>query len=272
MAADYTESAAISAIDEQALSTYDGPMDTQSIRLNGHTVARILIDPAPLDPREINREMDEAEGLYIGDIDLIVGTRGDSAAPSWFHAFRQLTYKLNTDTALRAMNILRSMGAKLPGYIGVRNWRGYAPGAWAGIVVAGPNEETAEGYYQTYAAWARGDVYGIMLERKCPVTGGWFTVEDELALYGNYWTGIGSFEEEVREIAEFNWNLDEEPVSEEGKALVARRELKADIDRKIERYTLLATAQGDTTLDLAREIFAGYESLLGLNGEAADED
>lgn len=254
------------------MSTYDGPMNTSSIRLNGHTVARILIDTAPFDPREINREMDEAKGLYIGDIDLIGGARGDSAAPSWLHAFRQLTYKFNTDTALRAMNILRSMGVELPGYIGVRNYRGYSQGDWADLVISGPDEGTAEGYYQTYAAWARGDAYGIMLERKCPITGGWFTVEDEMALYGNYWTGIGSFEAEVREIAELNWNLDEEPVSEEGEALVARRELKADIDRKIERYTLLAIAQDDTTLELAWEIFASYEGLLGLTEEAADED
>lgn len=246
-------------------------MDTSSIRLNGHTVARILIDPAPFDPRGINREMDEAEGLYICDVDLIGGTRNESPVPRWFRTFRQIAYKVGIDGAIRAMNILRSMGADLPPYIGVRNYRGYSQGDWADLVISGPDEGTAEGYYQTYAAWARGDVYGIMLERKCPITGGWFTVDDELALYGNYWTGIGSFEAEIREIAELNWDLDEEPVSEEGEVLVQRRELKAEIDRKIERYALLATAQGDTTSSLAREIFAGYEALLQLTEEAADE-
>lgn len=240
-------------------------MPNSVIQLNGHTVARVLIDHSPEDPRKINAEGDAAEGFFVYDIDLIGGTRSDEpAVADWFKAFRKLSYKHTPEIALRAMGILRSLGADLPGYIGLRDYKGYSQGDWATMVISGPTEDQAESYYKTYAAWARGDVYGITLERKCPVTGGWFTLPDEdLTLWGIYWTGDSEFAEEVRAHAEEHWDLEAEPLSEEGESLQNRRRLEAVIGEKIERFELLATAEGKSiSSELATEIFKLYADLV----------
>ena len=240
-------------------------MPNSAIKLNDHTLARVLIDHSPEDPRKINAEGDAAEGFFVYDIDLIEGTRSEeSPAADWFKTFRKLVYRHEPAVALRAMNILRSLGVELPGYIGLRRYRGYTPGDWADLVISGPTEEQAESYYKTYAAWARGDVYGINLERKCPITGGWFTLPDEdLPLWGIYWTGDAEFAEEVRSHAEEQWNLEAEPLSEEGESIQNRRQLEAVIGEKIERFELLQKAEGESLSGkLAIEIFKLYADLV----------
>lgn len=248
-------------------------MNTSSVELNGHTVARILIDHSPEDPRKMNREADEAEGFFIYDIDLIQGTRSDELPIGWFKIFRRIAYKHSPEIALRAMGILRSMGADLPEYIGLRNYRGHTQGEWATMLISGPTEEQAESFYQTYAAWARGDVYGVFLERKCPITGGWFSTEDErLPIWGIYATDRSSIEIQVREFAEEYWDIEAEPISEEGESLQKRRQLEAVIGENIERFELLATAEGESlSNELATKIFKLYADLVEEYSNALEE-
>lgn len=232
-------------------------METTTIQLNDHTVATVLLDPSPQDPRGFSPADDLIEGYAVYDVNRAYSNE----KMDWFRTFRDIYLKINVDVALRSMDILRSMGVQLPAYIGVRGYSGYSQSDWANFVISGPTEEAAESYYQTFAAWLRGDVFGIQLERKCPVTGGWFTAENEDAVFGFYWDG-SDLEAFVRAEAESNWDLDAQPISEAGNRAKQRDGLDSKIGAKLQAFFDLEESVGASPLsDIAREIFTLYSEL-----------
>lgn len=69
----------------------------------------------------------------------------------------------------------------------VHEWRGYSQSDWATVLEIGEDI----GLYETYAAWRRGDVYGVVHERREQWTNADETAEMETwevvdSLWGNY--------------------------------------------------------------------------------------
>ena len=243
-----------------------------TVKLNDFTSARVISDTTAEDPRLINLEGDAAEGIFVLDIE------GDLAnakviEPAWFKTFREISYRHSARKALRAMNILRELGADIPAFLDLRLYRGHSQSDWADLVISGPTVEIAQGAYETFTAWARGDVYGIVIERKCPVTGDWFTVEDELPLFGIYCTKDLEFYDEVRAVAAEHFDLDELPVSEAGKLDAERETLKDSIRDLLTLFkTLEDKNDGSSELsNTAREIMIAQATIItSLEDELAE--
>lgn len=243
-----------------------------TVKLNDFASARVISDTTAQDPRLLNLEGDAAEGIFILDI------QGDQAnakmiVPSWFTTFQEIALRHRASVAVRAMDILRDLGADIPAYIGTRLYQGYSQGDWADLVISGPTAEVAQGAYDTFAAWARGDVYGIFIEHKCPVTGDWFTMEDELPLFGIYCTKDLDFYNEVRAVAAEHFDLDSRPVSETGKLDQERETIKESVRDLLAFFKSLEDQNGGSSelSKTAREIMLAQAKLItSLEDELAE--
>jgi len=243
-----------------------------TVKLNDFASARVISDTTAEDPRLTNLKGDAAEGIFILNLEDR-RANADLIVPSWFKSFQEIDIRLGSERATRAMSILRSLGADIPAYISKRLYQGYSQGDWADLVISGPSAEIAQGAYERFAAWTRGDVYGIIVERKCPVTGDWFTVEDELPLFGIYCTKDLEFYGEVRAVAAEHFDLDARPVSEAGKLTEERQLSKNTVVELGVLLTLLEDqAGGSSELSrTAREIIAEQDKIIAsLEEEVAE--
>jgi len=243
-----------------------------TVELNDFTAARVIEDSTAEDPRITNLEGDAAEGIFILDIG------GDLAnakviEPGWFKTFQEISHRHSARKAVRAMNILRGLGADIPASIDLRLYQGHAQSDWADLVISGPTAEVAQGAYETFAAWARGDVYGILIERKCPVTGDWFSSEDDLPLFGIYCTKDLEFYEEVRAVAAEHFDLEARPISEAGRLDQERDTAKDSIRELLGYFKTLEDQDGGSSelSNAAREIIIAQAKLISsLEDELAE--
>lgn len=243
-----------------------------TVKLNDFASARVISDTTAQDPRLFNLEDDAAEGIFVLDL-LSDQANAGLIVPSWFKSFQEIDARHGYERAIRAMNILRNFGAAIPAYISKRLYQGYSQGDWADLVISGPTAEIAQSAYDRFVTWARGDVYGILIERKCPVTGDWFTVEDEFPLFGIYCTKDLEFYGDVRAVAAEHFDLEARPVSEAGKLTEERQLSKNTVVELSVLLTLLEDqAGGSSELSrTAREIIAEQEKIIASLEEEVSE-
>lgn len=244
---------------------------TQSVRLNEHTIARLIFDITD-DPRFIDLLGDLAQGIGVYSLRLdnseldgrFLAPVPEARIPGWFTAFRAIYERHGQEVALRAMGILRSLGAELPGFIGFEEDHSHSDSyQWNEQVFSGPSEEIARKHFLKQEAWGRGEVVAFVLERKCPVTQEWFTVEDEKPVYGVYILRGEIMETVIRRAAAECFDLDDEPISEEGQRILERKHVSETIRAKRASFDRLATAADQRLLtDSAEAIFAEYELLI----------
>ncbi len=244
---------------------------TQSVRLNEHTIARLIFDGSE-DPRFIDLLGDLAQGIGVYSLRLdnaeldgrFLAPVPEARIPAWVTVFRAVYERHDEKVALRAMGILRSLGAELPGYIGFEEDHSHSDSyQWNEQVFSGPTEEIARRHFFKNEAWGRGEVVAFLIERKCPVTKEWFTVEGETPVYGVYILRGETMEAVVRRAAAECFDLDAEPISDEGQRILERKHVSETIQAKRASFDRLATAANQRLLtDSAESIFAEYELLI----------
>lgn len=231
-----------------------------TLKINDHTNVVAARTVSPESPLSWDPAVDMAAGYGIATLTRSKRMMKVQPTMEWQ---RELVEKVSTEgvEAEDAIESLRSSGAVLPGYIGLRSWKGSSQDLWMDVVISGPDRELAEEYYRVWSSWARGDVYDLSLNRKCPVTGEWFTdsLEERLteAVYLNPGT-LEEFEDTILAAAETNFDTKLEPVSPRGKEILRRRELRDLISEEKVKLAHLADAD---VMEVANRIFALCDQL-----------
>ena len=165
---------------------------------------------------------------------------------------------------------IRAEHSDLPGYIGPRDWDGHQQGEWMIVLISGPTEEAAESYFQTWATWARGDVYEVRIERKCPITNSWFTSEDDEPITNFYKESSRPLEESVRELVERKFDVNTRKVSIRGEAIMRQSELTSEIHEAKSAFANLGHAGGMFSHITATDVAASAENIFNLYNQLVE--
>lgn len=241
---------------------------TETLQINDHVVAIVLKSSYDTEsPLKWDPVSDRAQGFGIATIACPAGLRHTYPTMQWQKEF----IKLATSSAVQFDQILdhvRAESVDVPGYTGTREWNGHQQGEWMTVLISGPTEEAAESYYQTWATWARGDVYDVRIERKCPITNSWFTPEDDEPISNFYKEPSRPLEESVRELVEREFEVNARKVCKRGEAILEQSELTSQIH---EAKAMFNHVRSSDITESAKNIFDMYEKLVAALEEQIEE-
>lgn len=250
---------------------------TENIQINDHVVAVVLPDYNTESPLLWDRASDRAQGFGIATITCPAGLRHTYPTMQWQKEFIELAKSSALDFST-ILDRVRAESVDVPGYTGTREWNGHQQGEWMTVLISGPTEEAAESYYQTWATWARGDVYKVGIERKCPITNGWFTCEDDEPITSFYKESARSLEESVRELVEREFEVNARKVCKRGEAILQQSELTSQIHEAKalfaqinEAKAMFAHVRSSDITESAKNIFDMYDKLVAALEEQIDE-
>lgn len=238
---------------------------TETIKINDHVVVKAIRSIDPENPLTWDPPGDRAAGFGVATIACPDGLRHTYPTMQWQKDFIE-NFK-SQSLSNESIEEFRSSTVDAPGYIGIRDWNGHQQGEWMTVVISGPNKEAAESYYQTWASWARGDVYDLRVERKCPITNSWFTSDEDEPVFHTYVDGR-SLEEWVREEAEVNFEVNARMVSKRGEAILKQSELTSQIHEAKAAFAnithareMFAHVSSADIVESAQNIFDLYDKL-----------